>query len=475
MSRCSASAVPQLNVHVLKTPRVIVSFVIALVVCTVAEAQTGQGGQSFRPERPYRGLFGGNAADPNRNQNLDLTVSFYGAYDDNVLAGRGQGGSATGDPRFQQSGEYAGGDLSLAYGRHGERGTVNVSGGTSYRYYPSIHDLSGFNYFGTLGFSLKITSRTTLRATESVTYSPYYGFGSSFGLSGQVPGELITATTDYSIVERPAVTYFSSAAIDHRLTRRATVTADYRLRYTDFREEGDSPLRDWGAGARFSYDLTRRARARLGYHYRRAVHGMFFQGRPIEYHDVDVGVDYDRALSISRRTTFGFTTGTGVYRSFDPGLEEEPTPGSTQDLRLRTRFLFTGSAYLNREFGRTWNARLDYKRGLHYIEGFPDAFFSDAVSFNAAGQAGRRARIAMSAAYNDGQMGIASLTGRNYELYTGTAGVQFAVTRMTALYVNYLYYHYEFDEDVRVPFGMARGLDRHSVRAGLTLWLPLLR
>ena len=222
------------------------------------------------------------------------------------------------DPRFQRSGEYAGGDAELAYGRRGERGTFDLSAGTSYRYYPSLHDLSGSNYHGTVGFSLNLTSRTLLRATEGVTYSPYYGLGSLQGLSGPVPGELVTTTADFSLVERPAVTYFSSAAFEHRLARRATFTADYRLRYTDFREEGDPPLRDWGAGARFSYDLTRRTRARLGYHYRRGVHGRFYQGRPIEYHDIDAGVDYNRALSFSRRTTFGFSTGTGVYRFVRP-------------------------------------------------------------------------------------------------------------------------------------------------------------
>jgi len=460
---------------VLKVVRALVAGAMVAGVCTAAAAQTGQATQTYRPERPYRGLFGGNAADPNSKQSLDFSVSFYGAYDDNVLAGRGQGGGASVDPRFQQSGEYGGSDLSLAYGRRGKRGSVDVSGGASYRYYPSMRDLSGFNYFGSLGFSLELTSRTTLRGTEGVVYSPYYGFGSFSGLAPQVPGEIVTGSSDFAVVERPAITYHSSAAFDHRLTQRATFTADYRLRYTDFREEGDPPLRDWGAGARFTYSMTRRTRARLGYHYRRGVHGLYYQGRPIEYHDIDVGVDYDRALSFSRRTTFGFSTGTGIYRSFDPSLEEDPLPGSERDLRLHTRFLFTGNAYLNREFGRTWNARLSYRRGLQYVEGFPDAFFSDAVSFDAGGLMGRRARLTLSAAYNDGQMGLASLTGRNYELYTGNANLQFAVTRMAALYANYLYYHYEFDEGVRLPFGMGRGLDRHSVRAGLTLWLPLLR
>ncbi len=78
----------------MNTTRIAAAFAITLMVCTAAGAQTGQSGQTYRPERPYRGLFGGNAADPNSRQNLDLTVSFYGAYDDNVLAGRGQGGAA---------------------------------------------------------------------------------------------------------------------------------------------------------------------------------------------------------------------------------------------------------------------------------------------------------------------------------------------------------------------------------------------
>ena len=44
---------------------------------------------------------GGNGADPNSTQQLDLNVSLLGAYDDNVLADRSQAGL---DPRFQKNG-----------------------------------------------------------------------------------------------------------------------------------------------------------------------------------------------------------------------------------------------------------------------------------------------------------------------------------------------------------------------------------
>ncbi|HSK08254.1 MAG TPA: hypothetical protein VK911_01660 [Vicinamibacterales bacterium] len=442
------------------------------MVCTSAHAQ------EYRPERPYRGLFGGNAADPTSNKSLDLNVSFYGAYDDNVLADRGQQGGGFIDPRVQKSGGYGGGDLSLGFGARGERASLNLSGSTSYRYYPSMDSLTGFNYSGSAGFSLRLSGRTTFRASESIGYSRFYSFGSFPGLAPQVPGDLIATSTDFSLVERPAVSLFTSAALDHRLTQRATFTANYHLRHVDYREE-DRPLRDWGGGAGLSYRLSRRASARLGYHYRRGTYGLYYGGRPIEGHDIDVGVDYSRSLSISRRTTFGFSTGSSIYRTFDPGYEpaEGGSGGSTNpaDYRLRTRYMLTGNAFLNREIGRTWNARLNYNRGLHFVEGFPEPFFSDMVTMGVGGQAGRRTSITLSGAYTDGEMGWAAVRSRNYEMYTGTAGIQVAVTRMTALYVNYFYYHYQFDEGVPMPPGMGRGLDRNGIRGGLTLWLPLLR
>jgi hypothetical protein len=421
--------------------------------------------QRPRPERPYRGLFGGNGADPNSAQQFDLNVSLSGAYDDNVLADRSQGGV---DPRFQKSGGYGSGSVSLDYTRRAGRATFDVTGGTSYRYYPSIKQMNGFNSFASIGLAVKLSSRTDFRATESASYSPFYSFGGFPGLFPSATGDVAPISPDYPLLEQAAISLFSSASIEHRLTARSSVSADYSLSYIDYRNR-NQPFRNWSAGAKYSYRLTSRASLRLGYHYRKGTYGLYYGNQPIVGHDIDVGIDYSRALSFSRKTTYGFSTGSSIYRSFSPS-------GTVviADWQYKTHYMVTGSAYLNRQIGRSWNARLNYQRGLQFVQGFPDPFFSDSVTATVGGFAGTRSRLNFSAAYTNGNVGI-NITGRNYVTYMGVASYQFALARWAALFADYDYYHYVFDKTVPLPPGMNRGLDRQSVRGGMNLWLPLLR
>jgi hypothetical protein len=438
----------------------VAALVVVLSVCA-APAQA----QRPRPDRPYRGLFGGNGADPNSAQQLDVNVSLSGAYDDNVLADRGQGGL---DPRFQKSGGYGGGSVSLDYTRRAGRATFDFTGGTSYRYYPSIREMNGFNSFGSIGLSVKLTSRTDFRLTESASYSPYYSFGGFPGLAPYAPGDIAPISPDYPLLQQAAISLFSSASIEHRLTPRASLSADYLLNYVDYRGQ-NQPFRNWGAGGRFSYRLSSHASARLGYHYRRGTYGAYYANRPIDGHDIDVGIDYNRALSFSRTTTFGFSTGSSIYRSFSPS-----STTTLADWQYRTHYMVTGNAYLNRQIGRSWNARLSYQRGLQFVQGFPDPFFSDSVTASVGGFADARSRLNFTAAYSNGAVGVA-IGGRNFTTYTGVASYQLALVRWAALFADYSYYHYIFDPTVPLPPGMNRGLDRQSVRGGLNLWLPLLR
>lgn len=438
---------------------------LAVVVCLAAAPAAAQ---RPRPDRPYRGLFGGNGADPTSNQQFDLNVSLFGAYDDNVLAGRS---TSDLDPRFQKSGGYGGSTVSLDYTRKAGRASVDFSGGTSYRYYPSIKELNGFNTFASVGLTVKLTPKTDFSASESVSYSPFYSIGGFPGLSTAAPGDVAPIVPDYPLLEDSALFAASSASIAHRLTARSSLSADYVFSYVDYRNR-NQPFRNWGAGGQFSYRLSSRATAHLGYHYRRGTYGLYVGHRPIEGHDVDGGVDYQRQLSFSRRTTFGFSTGSSIYRSFAPPGTSAVVP--VTDWQYQTHYMVTGNAHLNRQIGRSWNARLDYRRGLQFVQGFPDPFFSDTVSASAGGYLGTRSMLTFNAAYSTGDVGIA-IGGRGYNTYTGVASYQFGLTRWLALFADYNYYHYVFDPTVPLPAGMSRGLDRRSVRGGLNLWVPLLR
>jgi opacity protein-like surface antigen len=430
--------------------------------------------QRPRPDRPYRGLFGGNAADPTSTQQFDLSVSLSGAYDDNVFAERGQ--SVTTDPRYLKSGAYGSGNLSLDYTKKVGKGSVDMSAGTTYRYYPTIKELNGFSYFASVGFTANLGRRTTLRATESGSYTPYFAFGLFPGLTTRQPGEVAPIDPQRPLVSQTAVMASSSAALDHRLTPRSSLTADYNFSYTDYQAQA-RPYTNYAAGAGFSYRTSPRSSIRLGYHFRRATLGYVAVNRPVDSHDLDIGLDYSRPLSRSRKATIGFKTGSSVYRSFDPLDAASTTPGSTAsaaDLYRRTHYTATGSAFLTWQIRRSWSARANYQRGLQFVEGFPDPFFADSVSAIATGFLGSRSRLNFSAAYTNGQMGI-TINARPYTTASGVASYQVALSRSIAVFTEYDYYHYRFDPSVQLPFGMSRSMDRQSVKVGLNLWAPLLR
>jgi opacity protein-like surface antigen len=73
----------------------------------------------------------------------------------------------------------------------------------------------------------------------------------------------------------------------------------------------------------------------------------------------------------------------------------------------------------------------------------------------------------------NGQVGLEGAS-RDVTLFTGDAGLQFAITRNLALDASYYRFYYNFDTGVLLPGQLAPRLDRNGVRVGLTLFLPLV-
>ena len=433
---------------------------IALAVCTPADAQRP------RPDRPYRGLFGGNGANPNSSQQFDLNVSLFGAYDDNVLATSNQGYS--GDPRFQQNGGYGSGTISLDYTKKAGRATFDFTGGYTYRYYPSYEELNGFNTWLSAGLAAKLSQRTDLRLTESLGYSPFFSFTPSPGMRPIAPGDVAPIDPDNPLAEEPATNAVSSASIEHRLTPRASLSADYNFNYTHYSDR-DLPYQNWGAGGGYTYRLSSRANLSASYHYRRGVSGLYYANQPIDTQDIVVGLNYTKRLSPSRTMSVGFLIGPSIYRGYAPVGN-----GTDAVYEKVTRYPVVGSAYLARQIARSWSLGVNYSRGMQYTQGFTDPFFSNIVTGSVTGFVAERAQLTFSAGYDNGSVGV-TVTGRRYDTATASARGQFALTRWMALFASYGYYHYLFDQSVTLPAALAQGQDRNSVSVGLNLWLPLLR
>ena len=92
--------------------------------------------------------------------------------------------------------------------------------------------------------------------------------------------------------------------------RRASLDASYSLNNVDYIDDAFN-YRSQFAGLRYS-PADAPHDARLGYGYTTAECSQRVGFLPQDIHHLDAGVDYGRALSISRRTRVSFSTGSAI-------------------------------------------------------------------------------------------------------------------------------------------------------------------
>jgi hypothetical protein len=181
------------------------------------------------------------------------------------------------------------------------------------------------------------------------------------------------------------------------------------------------------------------------------------------FHEIDAGVDYRRSLSFTRRTTLDFSLGSTIVR-----------PPVAEVQRQGLQYRVVGDASLTHEMGRTWRARLGYGRGVGFVEAFPEPVFSDHTNVDLSGFFNRRTELSVIATLTTGDVGLGSGSTR-FESWNASARLRVGLNAMWALYTEYLYYYQDLGDARLVPTGVPAGLDRQSIRGGLTFWLPLLR
>jgi hypothetical protein len=212
---------------------------------------------------------------------------------------------------------------------------------------------------------------------------------------------------------------------------------------------------------RHSRPVSRNASLQLGYGLRVSDRRRG-TGEPQMMHNVDAGINYGRAISFSRRTSFSFGTGSAVTVS-----ERSALP----DGDPRTRIRLTGNAALRHEIGRTWSAQITYSRGFRTQDGFDGLYFTDAINAGIGGLITRRLSFAAAAAWAD-----SSIDNRGgHRGQSASAQLHYALTSFAALYARYAYYHYRYTDNVPLDPRVPRRVDRHGVRIGVTASVPLIR
>jgi hypothetical protein len=433
--------------------------VVTTAICTIPSTARAQINSS---QRPYKALFGGSAADPDIHHSLDVSVSALAGYEDNEMAA--QGGVPT-SPLYQ-TGFYSGFSGVLSYYWQGKNVEVGANAGTDGRYYPDQSQFIGVTHYGGIGVAASFGPRTRIAANQSISYSPAYLYGLFPVLGPVTPGGVVGVGDPLG--EEHVYVYDTSASLTRDVSRRGSIEVLGSFRYSDYNQSAaiGRDLRSYSVGGRYRHGMTRYASLRLGYIYRKGSYGFFGDiNRPVAVHDIDVGVDYRRPLSLTRRTTVDFGAGSSIVNT-PAGVLGEPT--------LQYRVM--ADVGLTHQMGRTWSARLAYNRGLGFAEGFAQPIFSDAVTGSLSGFFSRRVDFSASGGFSLGDAGLnTGTTGRGFKAYSASARVRYALGSRWALFGESSYYKHDLGNVLIVAEGVPPNLDRTTVRAGLTLWFPIVR
>ena len=140
-------------------------------------------------------------------------------------------------------------------------------------------------------------------------------------------------------------------------------------------------------------------------------------------------------------------------------------------------FVTGGSGFIGanlvHELGRTWTAQLSYARALVSRDGFGELYFTDGLTATVGGLVSRRLSVNASALWS---LSTLDRPGQNrHTNVSAAAQANYALTQYLAVYARYLYYQYEYDDDIPLDARFARGLERQGVRVGLTTSIPLIR
>jgi hypothetical protein len=427
--------------------RVLPSLIVVVSVLAAVPAADAQ----WRSQRPYRGLFAGGVDDAEHL--LTASGSVGTGWDSNLVADAlNRAFSGPSDVTRQFRGGVSTGSAALSYSLNKTAVSFGATAGTTLRYYPSLSNHFIRREYASVGASAILGAGFS--AQGSAIYQPY-------NVRSLMPSLFDPRLGDPSIVDEdfPASTehylgYSGGLGYSRQLTRRQTFSMSYGYR-------GREPVAQAGrfdshsAGADLRYAVSNGLNLRFGYGYTVAYYG----DRQFEGHVIDAGVDYNRALSFSRRTTLSFGTGsTATRRARNDSL----------------RFRLNGSARLNHEIGRSWNATIAYNRGLVFLETWPEPVFSDSASAGVGGLISRRVTTQVSARWVRGR-GYFNPDGDQLETYGGGAVVSVAITRYISTGVTYSYYLHDFADRVTLAPGLPTKLERQSVRAYVSMWVPLFQ
>ena len=325
------------------------------------------------------------------------------------------------------------------------------------RYRPALFFETFYNVGAGATMQLISRSRTQVTLTQTIQRQPY-NLLRLFSVEG---GPLLENTgpadEDFAFARAYTLSYQGGLAVSRALGRRGSANADYAYRRSHFSLR-DRDVEWHQAGLSYTHGLAEGLALQVGYGFREVRYPSEAGGRRARIHYANVGIDYNRTLAFSRRTTLSFSTGTSAF------VRER-----------RTVYRLVGRARLNHELGRTWTAAVAYNRNVAlidtYVDDIDEPYYAyDALSTGLEGLITRRLQFRAVAQASLGRRGFSP--EHRYDTYSATVGLNHAVSRYVAAGATYFYYQYDFGDNP-LPLGLLSRAERQGVRVQVTLWAPL--
>lgn len=415
---------------------------LLLTAATAASAQTTD--QPVVP-RPFRPIFGAVAERPNGRQALDVSASLDQAFGE-------------GDARLQEGSWFPDARVDVQYRRRTRSFTFTALGGSSAQYYTQRARSQRLDRSHNAGATLEVPvgTRTRLRVGQSLAYATFYtlsGIPGATATSGEpvAPGEeLIVPGVTSGAGSASGWQQQLSTAVQRQLGRRGGLEARYGLGSGDVAGLR-SEHREWGV--RYTQGVTPAASLVAGYS---LSTGGTVGGVATQVGNVDLGIDYRKALSKFRNTTVAFTTGSAIVKGERQG-----------------QYRILADARLVRLIGRTWTTTFDYNRGFEFMNAFGGFVAADTITTSVGGFLSRSLEASASTSYTMGS--LATPGGGDVTTTSAAVRVEYGFTRSIAVDAQYNYYAHDLGGVAASATPLAPALSRQRVRAGLRLWFPALR
>ena len=402
-------------------------------------------------------IFGGAEKRGEDPDGLGAIVELFQAYDDNVLASESGGRTETPSNPNTVGGMYSGLNVGAQYLALGDGGLFRSWANTAFRYYPDLHDVGAAYHQVGLTLSRDLGRAMSVYVSPFASYSPLYSMQllpeSDRDLEVvQEPSVFGNPDFEFAVIHEESIRYGGNAGVNFTFSPASSLRLAYGYGKTEFSNRA-MDLEVQTAGLRYNHRVSKNASLKLGY---QRHEGTGYAAGPQLVETVNLGVDYRKPLSRSRRTVVRFSTGSSLAES-------------STGRRLEA----IGSASLAHQMGRTWTTQIDYRRGYRYLDGFERPVFSDSANASLRGLLNRRLEFSMLASYFTGAVGVTPDSPR-FESYLASGRLRTALSRTLAAYVEFRYYHYQFDESVIRPPGVPDSFGRRGARAGLSWFLPLI-